>query len=393
MKRLLTSAAAAAVLVAGTGSGAQAQDASASLFDLALYGGIAYNYNWLDLEEANFAPADAGDNLNPGFAPLLGASATFWTNPTFGIRTNVFYMDIDLPDGSAPESVNGWMYDLDLMIRPWIARGDISNIMQSMYFFLGGGGFTANPPGEGPGCVSPYWQDGACLALESDKSSVGQGTFGLGFDMMDLASNIGLFAELGAHVYDSPFHTGVGWTGNNLGEGMDTYGITPRLVAGLKFGFGELFPPVVPVAPPITPPAPVTPPPAPPTTRTITVCVVDNGALREVSATYTPSTGDTTVNNRDFSDVYPTTVPTYASGATWYINNDSITVNGEEYVRFGVARVITPPSQLTRVGEFQGTPIFGQTGEAAPQQVLYVPLRPGCEFQPYQLREEIRVRG
>lgn len=391
MKRFLTSAAAAAVLVAGTGSEAQAQ--SASLFDLGLFGGVAYNYNWLDLEGASGMPADVGETLNPGWAPLLGANATFWATPTFGVRTNVFYMDIDLPDGSAPESINGWMYDLDLMIRPWIERDDMGTLMQSMYFFLGGGGFTANPPGEGPGCVSPYLNAGACLALESDKSSVGQGTFGLGFDVMELASKVGLFAELGAHVYDSPFHTGPAWTGQPEND-RDTYGITPRLTAGIKFGFGELFPPVVPVAPPPAP-APVTPPPAPaPTTRDITICVVDtSGQLADVTATFTPSTGDTTVNGRAFSTAYPTSTPTYASGATWYINNDSITINGQEYVRFGVARVITPPSQLTRVGEYQGTGVWAQTGEEAPYQVLYVPLRPGCEFQPYQLREEIRVRG
>lgn len=392
MKRFLTSAAAAAVLVAGTGSGAQAQDASASLFDLGLYGGVAYHYNWLeDLQAVGFTD----DRLNPGFAPAMGAHATFWTNPSFGIRTNVTYSWIDMPENSVPDGVNGWLYDLNLVFRPFYARPNMSRLMSSFYVFVGGGGFTANPPGgDTPGCVQPYVAlAGACLPLEADKATVGQGTAGLGWDVVSLSKNVGVFTEFAVNGYDSPFHTGQGWTGMPDNE-RDTFGWTGRMVAGLKFSFGELAPAYIPPpVQPTPPPAPVTPPPpAAPATRTITICVVENGELRDVTATFTPSTGDTTVNNRAFSAAYPASSPTYASGATWYINNDSITVAGQEYVRFGVARVV-PRTQLTRVGEFQGTPIFGQTGAAAPHDVLYIPLRPGCEFQPYQLRQEIRVRG
>jgi hypothetical protein len=396
MKRFLTSAAAAAVLVAGTGSGAQAQEMRANLFELSLGAGGAYHANWL--HELPAVPGtDVDGTLNPGLSAIFTGGATFWASPMIGIRTHLAYAPIKLPDGSAPDDVNGWFYDLNLMLRPWFENDDMGNIMRSMYFFLGGGGFTANPPGQGLACVSPYRNlpnAGACLPVDWEKATVGQGTAGLGFDIMSLASNIGAFIELGAYGYDSPFHTGPVWTGQPDNE-VDAFGLTGRLTAGLKFGFGELAPAVVPppVIPPPTP-APVTPPPpVAPTTRTITICVVENGMLREVSATFTPSTGDTTVNNQAFRTAFPTTAPTYASGATWYINNDSITVADDEYVRFGVARVITPPSQLTRVGEFQGTPIFAQTGEESPQEVLYVPLRPGCEFQPYQLREEIRVKG
>ena len=396
MKRLLTSAAAAAVLVAGTGSGAQAQEMRANLFDISLGVGGAYHYSWLhDLPAMAALDHEAGDRLSPGLSAIFTGGATFWASPMFGIRTHLAYAPIELPDGAAPNDVNGWFYDLNLMLRPWFENDAMGTMMRSMYVFLGGGAVTANPPGQGLACVEPYRaQAAACLPVDWEKATVGQGTAGVGFDIMSLANNIGAFIELGAYGYDSPFHTGPVWTGQPDNE-RDAFALTGRLTAGLKFGFGELAPAVIPppVIPP-TPPAPVTPPPpAPPTTRTITICVVENGMLREVSATFTPSTGDTTVNNRAFRMAYPSSAPTYASGATWYINNDSITVADEEYVRFGVARVITPPSQLTRVGEFQGTPIFAQTGEDSPQEVLYVPLRPGCEFQPYQLREEIQVRG
>lgn len=392
MKRLLTSAAAAAFLVAGTGSGAQAQ----SLFDLSLSAGGAYHYNWLDDLEGLAVP-DNDDRLSPGFAPVVGAAATFWATPAFGIRTNVAYSPIELPDGAVPDDVNAWFYDLDVLFRPWIGRDDMGQTMSSAYFFVGGGALTANPPGSGLACVEPYRTvAGACLAVDWEKSTVGQGTFGLGFDLMSLAANTGIFAELAGYVYDSPFHTGAAWAPPVAGaEDRDTYGITGRLTAGIKFGFGELAPVVVPppVTPPPPPPPPVTPPPPPPPpTQTIRVCVIEDGTLREVSATFNPATGDTTVNNRAFAQAYPTATPTYAAGATWYVNNETITVDGREYVKFGLPRIVGT-TEVARVGDFQGTAVFAEAGATGPHQVLYVPVRPGCEFQPYQLREEIRVRG
>jgi hypothetical protein len=398
MKRLLTSAAAAAVMVAGTGSDAQAQGANAHLFDLALGIGGAYHYNWLhELDGATYPGLDdIGDRLNPGFAPIFTGAATFWTTPTFGIRTNLAYSDIDLPDGSAPESVNGWFYDLNLMFRPWIERDDMSMMMSSMYFFLGGGGVTANPPGSGLACVSPYLSppaQAACLPVDGDKATVGQGTAGLGFDLMSLSNNIGLFTELGLYGYDSPFHTGPVWTGQPDNE-VDSFAWTGRLTAGLKFGFGELIPVVVP--PPVTPPPPPPVAPAPPSEEAIRVCVVQGTMLTNVDAIYIPARGDTVVmvsgERRPFATVYPSVAPDYAAGETWYINNDSITVMDTEYVRFGVPRVITS-GQLTRVGDHEGVGVYAETGADMPYSVIYVPLRPGCEFQPYQVREEIRVRG
>jgi len=395
MKRLLTSAAAAAVMLAGSGSGAQAQGA-ASLFDLAVYGGIGYDYNWL----TNLISAgQRSDRLSPGFAPGVGASATFWAADAFGVRSNVWYQDTDLPEGARPQIVNSWFYDLSLVMRPWVARTEGSRLLSSLYVFVGGGGFTANPPGSGLGCVEPYAQAaGACLAVDWEKSTVGQGTAGFGWDVFNLTDNIGLFTELAGYVYDSPFHTGRGWTGRTVAgaEDRDTYGMTGRFTAGLKFSFGERSPVVV--APPLPPPPPPAPPaappapPPPPAMRDISVCVVTNTGLQTVTATFNPANNDTTVaGGTRFSTQYPATAPTYAAGATWFINTDAIRLNNSEFVKFGVSRLISNAGQLQRVGEFQGTPIFAEMGATRPYQVLYVPLRPGCEFQPYSPRP--RVRG
>jgi hypothetical protein len=65
----------------------------------------------------------------------------------------------------------------------------------------------------------------------------------------------------------------------------------------------------------------------------------------------------------------------------------------QRYVKTGLPRIIQP-QELTRVGEYQGVSVFAQPGAETPPAVIYLPVRPGCEFQAYQAEEEvIRVRG
>lgn len=419
--RVLMIGAAMVASLCGSGeAGAQnVLGGSSSLFDLGIYAGGAYTTDWYETRTATsnnqvITDNNDGEGRRIGWAPIFGANATYYGLPWFGVRVHYGYMPSDLPAGSdsgnsgtGNESnfrVNNHFYDLSLLFRaPGIPI--LSGLVSNAYGWVGGGGLTTNVAGEGPGCVPELLAEGACLSVDPDHASVGQGVVGIGGDIVSLAANVGLFAELAAHIYDSPVHTGDGFVprvtvqpGEAFRVADDKYAVTPRLVAGLKVSFGGREPQVVPVPVPIAPPppAPPAPPPAPPAApamRDVRVCVVQGGQLTEVAAVVNPASGDTVVNNRRFSDIYPATAPSYASGAPWYITNDSITIAGYEYVRFGVTRVITPPSQLMRVGEFDGTPVFGQTDEEAPHPVVYVPLRPGCEFQPYQLREEIRVRG
>src|SRR5690606_22166831 len=195
----------------------------------------------------------------------------------------------------------------------------------------------ANPPGSDPGCVAPYaTRAGACLPLDWEKATVGQGTAGLGWDVVSLTDKIGLFTELAGYVYDSPFHTGTAWAPAVAGaEDRDTWGLTGRLTAGLKVGFGSRAPVVVaPPMPPPPPPAPPAPPPPPPppATRDISVCVVENGGLQTVTATFNPANNDTTVSGQAFATRYPASAPNYAAGATWFINTDTLTLNNSEFV-------------------------------------------------------------
>ena len=128
----------------------------------------------------------------------------------------------------------------------------------------------------------------------------------------------------------------------------------------------------------------------------IQVCVVQGNQLVDVPAIARPTMRDTLVmqggQRVPFSTAYPATGPGYAGGQTWFINNETIRFNNREYLKYGVPRGITP-AQLSRTGETQGGGVWTETGAGATQNGIYVPIRPGCEFEAYQPREVLRPRG
>ncbi|HST61730.1 MAG TPA: hypothetical protein VLK84_23725 [Longimicrobium sp.] len=132
----------------------------------------------------------------------------------------------------------------------------------------------------------------------------------------------------------------------------------------------------------------------------ITVCVVQDGELRMVPAQYDTRTGDTLVDGRPFAAAYPDTVG-YAAGAEWYVNGEYITLDRKRFVKSGLPRVILPHELLTRAGEYRGVPLFAErekvvevTEQWQPSDIRYVPVRPGCEFQPYENGADVgAVRG
>lgn len=164
--------------------------------------------------------------------------------------------------------------------------------------------------------------------------------------------------------------------------------------AGVSLLLGGARAAPLPVPPPPPPPPAVIPPPPPPPAMatTINVCVVQDGMPRDVQAQYSSATGDTTVAGRPFGQAYPATAPSYAAGATWYIQGEPITLDGRRYIKFGVPRILAV-NDVTRAGEYQGVPLFAEPGMTRPD-VVYVAVRPGCEFQPYQTETKVGgVRG
>ncbi|HEX8832488.1 MAG TPA: hypothetical protein VF705_15035 [Longimicrobium sp.] len=140
-----------------------------------------------------------------------------------------------------------------------------------------------------------------------------------------------------------------------------------------------------------TAPPPVAAAPSAATTP-LSICVVRDGQLAQVDAVYDPERADTLVDGRPVAMAHPSDALPYAAGATWFINREQVTANNRRYSLYGLPRVI-PARQLQRSGEFRGVPLFVEAG-ATDQDVLYVPVRAGCEFQPYQSSDTMgAVRG
>jgi hypothetical protein len=117
----------------------------------------------------------------------------------------------------------------------------------------------------------------------------------------------------------------------------------------------------------------------------VTVCTVQNGQLSNVTAQYNSATGDTTG--------LPAVEPN-AQSATWFINNEPVTINGHRYVKYGLPRVLGA-SDVNSAGTYEGVSIFAEpSANAAAPEVIYVPVGSRCEFQPYQIeRKAGAVRG
>ncbi|HEX6911281.1 MAG TPA: hypothetical protein VF142_12835 [Longimicrobium sp.] len=107
-----------------------------------------------------------------------------------------------------------------------------------------------------------------------------------------------------------------------------------------------------------------------------------NGRLTELPTLYNTVTGDTmTRDSQPFSSAAPRTGE-YASVAGWYVNNEPITVRGQRDLRYGGQRVLAI-SEIERAGEYGGVPLFIEAGDTTSVPVLYLPTRPGCEFEPF----------
>ena len=399
MRRKLTTALAAAAVVAGMGVEAQAQDVytrRASQFDLGIYGGGAYTTDWFTTPEQG----GEEEGWSPGVSGIAGAIAQFWFTPSLGLRLHGAYLPQNLPEAEGFESdklvTNSYLYDLDLVFRPFFSQNP--GFLPSVYFFLGGGGYTADigdymTPGvddsDAIACIpqARWASSGVCVSTSPEFSSTGMGVVGVGADFFPLGP-VSLFGELAVHGYDSPAHV------RQNGPGEDKFTFTPRAVLGLKAMFGDILPPPPPVIetpPPVIPqPEPQPQPqPQPVQTQDIQICVLQaDGNLTTVTGTYNPTAGDTTVNGQPFATAYPTGAQ-YAANATWFINNEPVMFQNRRFVKYGLPRVLGV-NEVTRVGDFQGVPVFAEAGQTRPD-VIYVPVRPGCEFQPYQT--EIKTGG
>jgi hypothetical protein len=111
-------------------------------------------------------------------------------------------------------------------------------------------------------------------------------------------------------------------------------------------------------------------------------CVVRRGELELVPLEYNTHTGDSTYQGVPVARAFPLDGG-YAEAAEWFAARESIRFDGRTFARYGDPRLLGI-GELTPVGEYRGVKVYAQAGLTGPPEVLYLPARPGCVFQPYQ---------
>ena len=158
------------------------------------------------------------------------------------------------------------------------------------------------------------------------------------------------------------------------------------VLAVLAAGCRPASPPAVPE--PLPNPAPPAPQPPPPpgihgdSHSNVPICVLRNGRLENVYVEYNPQSGDTTYQGRPFSATFHTD-STHALNASWYQDNEPIAFARGRYVKYGLPRILGS-TELVPIGTFRGVTVFAEPmANRERPEVIYIPVRPGCEFQPY----------
>lgn len=122
--------------------------------------------------------------------------------------------------------------------------------------------------------------------------------------------------------------------------------------------------------------------PAPEPLRPIRTCALQGRVLAEIYAEVDPRTGDTVVAGYyPFGRVFPRT-RAYGERHDWFTSHEPIRLYGHVYLKYGSERPLRPDS-IRPLTEYRGVPVFADTGALTPSHLLYVPVRPGCVFQPY----------
>lgn len=135
------------------------------------------------------------------------------------------------------------------------------------------------------------------------------------------------------------------------------------------------------LTPPSTPAA-APPTPAPPAFRGIVdpamMCVVRDGHMEEVEI----DARDSTYQGQPIARAFPLD-STFATNASWYRSGEVLWFPASHYMRYGRPRVLGP-TDVVPVTTYRGVPVFAEpTANPQRPEVIYLPTRPDCEFQPY----------
>jgi hypothetical protein len=136
---------------------------------------------------------------------------------------------------------------------------------------------------------------------------------------------------------------------------------------------------------PAAPAEPSPDPPRPPVVwdggHGMRLCVLEGGRLREVPITFNMTTRDSLYEGRPFRERFGDTRE-YAASRRWFVDSAPLLFAERRYVRYGLPRVLSV-HEVEPTGEYDGVLLFAEARTEGPPDVLYVPVRAGCVFQPY----------
>lgn len=116
--------------------------------------------------------------------------------------------------------------------------------------------------------------------------------------------------------------------------------------------------------------------------------MIDKKVLKMVQADYDPTTGDTLIVTygvkKTFASVYPNNHKEYAAGTNWFMSGEKISGKGKTYIKYGLPRLLGT-NEVERLTDYKGVGVYVEAGQKGRPEVIYIPVRLGCEFQPYQI--------
>jgi hypothetical protein len=111
-------------------------------------------------------------------------------------------------------------------------------------------------------------------------------------------------------------------------------------------------------------------------------CVVRDGRLQTVGVLYDAATGDSLYGRQRLSQAFPVD-STYAGNARWFVSSEPIRTAVGTYVKYGLPRILGA-TDVVPVTTFRHVTVFAEpSANLRRPDVVYVPTRPGCVFQPY----------
>lgn len=123
-----------------------------------------------------------------------------------------------------------------------------------------------------------------------------------------------------------------------------------------------------------------------PTYTTTSLCIVDRDAsrgLRVVEAQKEEGSGRLFVEERGKRRRLAVSKEAgYAAQEPWFRGDAPIRQYTRRYVKYGPRRTV-PSAALTRGADHGGVPVFLDLKDTKQPKALYVPVEPGCVFQPY----------